>query len=388
MRKPGKRRRLALEKKKIDDCGKIFEDAGVLEKMKKEKNATQIHELFSVDTSGSCEGISRSTRREIFRKRLFPEKERLPTSGIERKRIMQAKTAMANRQQYKRPKHNPSVFDLWEEKEKPPPESQRQFAPRVFPVRMPNTLHQKVGKAPAVLVAGEGQSINPQKKAHDDLVNRVVIQQLHCDRAQQRLDDAICPKETADVKATTNEAADADNSLEDNDNYLVKKSKQCKGIQFRNAKRRRRLVAVVEAQAKRQERLDRSVDMLPSFLKKFRDDEIFQASRKQYFKAMRARNAQLEKIKGIVPKGRRLCKTKPQAEHVVIPEVSSSWRTAPLNANPALERTASLTRRGMILGQAVALPHVVTQQKEQNLRSRRIWKVRKTLSPLVKASLR
>jgi len=233
-----------------------------------------------------------------------------------------------------------------------------------------------------------GQSINPEKKAHDDLVNRVVIQQLHCDRAEQRLNDIIYPQETADVKATTNEAADADNSLEDDGNYLVKGSKKCKGVSFRNAKRRRRLKAVVEATAKRQMRLDNSVDMIPSVLKKFKDDEIFAANRKLYFKAMRARNAELEKIKGIVPKGRRLCKTKPQAEHVVIPEVSSSWRTVPLNANPALERTASLTRRGMILGQVTALPHVVIQQKEQNRKSKRTWKVRKTLSPLVKASLR
>merc|ERR1712107_464373 len=135
-------------------------------------------------------------------------------------------------------------------------------------------------------------------------------------------------------------------------------------------------------------RLDRSVDMIPSTLKQLRDDEIFRASRKEYFKARRARNEELQKIQGMVPRGRRLGKTKPQAEHVVIPEVSSSWRTAPLNANPALERTASLTRRGMILGQVVALPHVVVQQKEHNLCSRRRWKVRKTLSPLVKASLR
>ena len=50
--------------------------------------------------------------------------------------------------------------------------------PKPTPVHTPRSLHQKVSNAPAVLPAHEGQSVNPQNEAYEDLACMAAAKEL------------------------------------------------------------------------------------------------------------------------------------------------------------------------------------------------------------------
>merc|ERR1719188_1623706 len=59
--------------------------------------------------------------------------------------------------------------------------------------RVPKTLHQKVGVAPAVLPAHEGQSVNPDGEAYEDLACMAAAKELEREQEDENLDRKLHP---------------------------------------------------------------------------------------------------------------------------------------------------------------------------------------------------
>ncbi|CAE7252720.1 unnamed protein product [Symbiodinium sp. CCMP2456] len=77
------------------------------------KDQDDLDALFTVDTKGSCEGLSQASRKEVARAKIFREKgPDLGLSGFEEAKVARAAQTLENRQRQK-PKANQEVFDLW-----------------------------------------------------------------------------------------------------------------------------------------------------------------------------------------------------------------------------------------------------------------------------------
>merc|ERR1740133_463825 len=60
-------------------------------------------------------------------------------------------------------------------------------------VNKPGTMHQKVGLAPAVLPAHEGQSMNPHREAYEDLACMAAAAELDREREVEELNRKMYP---------------------------------------------------------------------------------------------------------------------------------------------------------------------------------------------------
>lgn len=406
-----------FRKSKIEDVEDALEDERRISKMKNKLTEDGDDELFTVDTKGSCEGLSRSSRREIARAKIFPKKG--PNIGLNASE--EGKIARAERQveASRKPKAAAAadVFDLWGT---PAPSALvnahngfnrvRSVQKNRAPIRAPGTVNQKVGLAPAVLPAHEGQSVNPQREAYEDLACMAAAAELEKEREHDETNRKLKPmthelieavgierfremsedekfslyKSLHSRKSAGDEADEEEGKL--SEKARAKKWKQ-KSQAYRNKKKKKRGADSQAEQAKAQQRLDRSVGELPNMLKGMKEHDEWRTDRKKYRESLRAKRRELEATTGIVPKKRKIGGGQYVEEAAIVPDAESGakgLRSMPLRASAIRERLSSVVRRGLL-----PPPSEATREK-QNWHKRKNNKLRrgkKFVSPLLKDNL-
>lgn len=99
----------------IEDVEEALEDERLVKKMKRHDGGggDDGDDLFTVDTKGSFEGISKKSRREIARAKIFPPKRgNIGFTASEEGKIARAERQVEASRRPK-PQEAPEVFDLW-----------------------------------------------------------------------------------------------------------------------------------------------------------------------------------------------------------------------------------------------------------------------------------
>mmetsp|Transcript_47554 Transcript_47554/g.83640 ORF Transcript_47554/g.83640 Transcript_47554/m.83640 type:complete len:420 (-) Transcript_47554:96-1355(-) len=401
-------------KAKIEDVEEAMEDDRLVQKLKRKVGQTddQVDELFTIDTKGSCEGLSNSSRRAIARAKIFPPKgPNIGLSASEEAKIERAERQLeASRQPA--PKKGPEVFDLWSSPAAASSSSDRE-ASRLRPaqkpaVKVPRTLHQKVGLAPAVLPAHEGQSMNPQQNAYEDLACMAAAVELEKEREAEDQDRKMKPitHELRDLvgaeklkgmeeaekmqlyrSLVLKSAADADGSAAADKASPTKGQRKQKSQAQRNKEKKRRGVDAKEDQLRQQKRLEKSVGQVGSLLKDMKDRSEWEEKRREYRESMRTKSRELEATAGVLPKKRRLGGAKFEEEAAVIPDAAAAakgLRAMPLQGGAVKERLASVMRRGLLPA------HPENSKDQANRVKKRVSRAKqkkKVISPLLKDNL-
>lgn len=424
-------KRRAWRKAKIEDVEEAIEDERLVSKLKRtgpkpkgengDSGAAEEEgdELFIVDTKGSCEGLSAKTRRELARAKLFPPKApRLGLSASEEAKVAKAGRSLGA---FKISSKDPEVFDLWGSapasssgtSSVQPPLSEEFSAIRrrkVFPASTPKTLHQKVGKAPAVVPAHEGQSMNPELKAYEDLAYVAAARELERERENEELDRKMRPmthelRDAADAEALKEMSEEAkvnmyrsivcSTSLQGDsaDAFVTpgqraRRQKKQKSQSFRNRAKKLKGMAEEERRRQAQRKLVRSVGEVGAILKDMKDQSDLQKDRKQYRESLKSEKRKLEESQGIVPKRRKLGRAAFTEETIVVPDAEAAakgLRAMPLRGGTAIhDRVSSIMRRGLL----PALPE--TSKSDIVRRSKkagRLKRMRKFISPLLRDNL-
>jgi len=405
-----------FRKAQIEDVEDALEDDRRIFKMKKNPTDEGDDELFTVDTKGSSEGLSRSSRREIARAKIFPKKG--PNIGLNASE--EGKVARAEKQveASRKPKAaaDPEVFDLWGA---PAPSTQvnlhsgfsrvRSVQKNRAPIRVPGTVNQKVGLAPAVLPAHEGQSVNPQREAYEDLACMAAAAELEREREHDETNRKLKPMTHELIEAvgierfremSEEEKFSLYKSLHsrksageegDEEGKLSEKARAKKWNQksqaYRNKKKKRRGADSQQEQAKAQQRLDRSVGEVPNMLKGMKEHDEWRTDRKEYRESLRAKRRELEATTGIVPKKRKIGGGQYVEEAAIVPDAESGakgLRSMPLRSSAIRERLSSVVRRGMLPPPSEATREKQNWYKRKNNKLRR---GKKFLSPLLKDNL-
>eukprot|EP00913_Durusdinium_trenchii_P017283 g16253.t1 len=320
--------------------------------------------LFTVDTKGSFEGVSQASRRELARRKIFPEKPpKLGLTGSEEAKVERTLQRLANRRE--EPKKGPEVFDLWSmptkaEQWKAEKDDEElggfriRKQPKPMPVHTPKTLHQQVSSAPAVLPAHEGQSVNPHNDAYEDLACMAAAKELEKEQEAKLLyrtqrpitaelkdalgDDAVNAMDEPTRIETYRKlfCADApkqeEGETEEAYEKRIAKFKR-KSQSQKNKERKRKFMDHKQAQLKAQRRLEKSVGEVSFILKDLKEEEHLQNERKAYRQAMRQQRKDLEVQNGIMDPTTRLGRGK-------APEEDSRYRLS------------SILRRGLLPSKA------------------------------------
>eukprot|EP00747_Dinoflagellata_sp_TGD_P186315 gnl/TRDRNA2_/TRDRNA2_43291_c0_seq1.p1 gnl/TRDRNA2_/TRDRNA2_43291_c0~~gnl/TRDRNA2_/TRDRNA2_43291_c0_seq1.p1 ORF type:complete len:430 (+),score=125.49 gnl/TRDRNA2_/TRDRNA2_43291_c0_seq1:80-1369(+) len=413
----------AWRKADIADVEEALEDDRLVEKLKRkaEKGGTLDEELFTIDTAGSSEGLSRGSKREIARAKLFPPKgPNLGLTASEEFKIQRVQAgdanrqATASRQKRKAAESTEGSFDLWGssfDEEAAKKAAKMENAPRVRfdsmprPSKVPSTLHKHVGKSPAVLAAHEGQSMNPASEAHEDLMLLAASRQLEHEREEDDLNRKQRPithelrdrmsaeefdllDEAAKLRLykslTVGETAEDEGDGEGAGPGSRPRKFRLKSQAFRNKQKRMKIVNDKEAQLRTQKQLDKSVGELGAIRKSIREKDQWEQSRREYRKELRKREVDEEKARGVVPKRRRLGRTKFAEEALVIPNAeaaSKGMRGVPLRASAITDRVSSIIRRGLLPAPAEGSKFNVRHLKKKISRVKRM---RKHISPLLR----
>jgi len=405
-----------FRKSKIEDVEDALEDERRIHKMKNKLTEDGDDELFTVDTKGSCEGLSRSSRREIARAKIFPKKG--PNIGLNASE--EGKIARAERQVEagRKPKAAaaPDVFDLWGT---PAPSALvnthsgfnrvRSVQKSRAPIRAPGTANQKVGLAPAVLPAHEGQSINPQREAYEDLACMAAAAELEKEREHDETNRKLRPmthelieavgierfrEMSEEEKFSLYKSLHSRKSAGDEADEEVKLSEKArakkwnaKSQAYRNKKKKKRGADSQAEQAKAQQRLDRSVGELGNMLKGMKEHDEWRTDRKKYRESLRAKRRELEATTGIVPKKRKIGGGQYVEEAAIVPDAESGakgLRSMPLRASAIRERLSSVVRRGLLPPPSEATREKQNWYKRKNNKLRR---GKKFVSPLLKDNL-
>eukprot|EP00928_Gymnodinium_smaydae_P013263 TRINITY_DN14857_c0_g1_i1.p1 TRINITY_DN14857_c0_g1~~TRINITY_DN14857_c0_g1_i1.p1 ORF type:complete len:478 (+),score=143.71 TRINITY_DN14857_c0_g1_i1:92-1435(+) len=438
-------KRRAWRKAKIEDVEEAVEDERLVKKLKhvggapKSKKAKKQKEpegadaakadeasdeegeldgLFTVDTSGSGEGLSAKTRREIARAKLFPAKgPNIGLSASEELKVARAENRLKVGAQ-KKPTKGPEVYDLWGADATAAAKAKASSASAAFPqirkrkyepVKVPGTLHKKVGVAPAVLPAHEGQSMNPDINAYEDLACTAAASFLEKEKENAALDRKMRPlthglKEALGADAVKglsetdkveklrglvgSAAAEGDDDDEELDGSIgaPKKNKQ-KSQSFRNKEKKRKVTDELASQETAQRRMEKSVGGVGALLKDIREQEEIQRKRKEQKAEIRREKHRLEAEEGVVPRERRLGKTTFVEQAAVIPDVASAsrgMRAARLKGSAIHERLSSIARRGLINAPPEASKAELVRHSKKNAR---VKKSRRFISPLMRENL-
>jgi len=390
--------------------------------MGKQKNPTgkakeeDADDLFTIDTKDSFEGISKTSRRQLARAKLFPPKgPNIGMTSTEEAKIARAERQLEASRRPKPPKA-PEVYDLWAE----PASSQAsgknpnlltakdQGRPR--PVRKPRTMHRKAGLAPAVIPAHEGQSMNPHREAYEDLACMAAAAQIEKEREDEELDRKMRPMTHAlrdlvgeeklkemdeeekmrlfrslNVKETSGGLSgahhDGEGGLKGTRKWMQKSQS------FRNRQDKQRDADAKEEQVNDQKALERSVGEVGNILKTMQEKADLQKSRKQYRESMRAKRRELEATTGAVPKKRKIGGGKFAEEAAAVPDADAGargLRAMPLRTSALRERLSSVVRRGL-------LPPPAESSREKRhwykKKSNKLKRSRKNISPLLKDNL-
>lgn len=393
-----------------------LEDERLVAKLKKKPNTDDddVDELFTVDTAGSFDGISKSSRRELARAKIFPAKG--PNIGMSASEELKISRAEGQLEASKRPvpPKAADVFDLWSAPA--PARKVNESAPRLRTakqdvVKTPKTMHQKVGLAPAVLPAHEGQSMNPKREAYEELAFMAAAVELEKEHEAEDLHRKLRPMTAALRDAVGDDrlkdmdeeekmqlykslvaegkiaAKEGGEGIEGAPSKKANKWKQ-KSQALRNKQKKRRDVDAQEEQEKDQRRMEKSVGDVGSMLKTMKEDSDLHKSRRQYKESMRAKRKELEATAGVVPKKRKIGGGKFVEDASILPDVEASskgsLRAMPLRTSAIRDRLSSVVRRGLLPPPSEATKETAHWHKKKNNKLKRS---RKFISPLLKDNL-
>lgn len=382
-------KRKAWRKNKIQDVEEALEDERLVSKIKrlapKGKGSADGSELFTVDTKGSSEGLSRGSRRAVARAKIFPPKPpRIGFSANEEALVARAAARLAAGT--KRRREEPAVFDLWAA---PLPsvdaavaaaeEEAANFKIRrtaeCVPQAPPRTLHRAAGTAPAVLPAHEGQSMNPESGAFEELACMAAARELEREREEAALERRMRPM-THELREAT--GAEALKEMPEEAKVSAYRALLCPGAAAageeegpgggaapgskrslriktqakRNREKKRKNLDEQEAQRRAQRKLAKSVGEVGAMLKEMKEREAWLTERRAYRQAMRQGRVRLEATEGRVPACRRLGRSKFAEEAALVPDstaLGKALRSMPLKGSAAVkERVSSILRRGLL----------------------------------------
>jgi len=418
---PGKKpNKKSWRKADISDVEDALEDERLVDRIKKEtmkgkKILNKGDELFTVDTKGSSEGVSRADRREAARAKLFPAKVRLGMSAAEEGKLARAEERLER--QKPQPKRNNSAFDLWDSgpdrKEEPEFPLLRVDAMKTMrPQSVPKHMHSKPSNIPAVLPAHEGQSMNPVDAAYEDVVCKAAAQQIGHEHKAEVAERKMQPitKELSDLlgevkveqmseeekmqaykehfcQTSSKEEDKCDENAEggiDAQQSRAVKIKE-KSLSKRKKTARSKDLEGLRKQEHDRRKLEKSVGELGVIKKQLKEEEEQLQARREYRETMRAKRKQNEMEDGTVPHHRRLGKHKFRERAIIVPDAEGlhkGLRAMPLQQCAIHERLSSIVRRGM-------MPAPPQMNKEQVAKKRqernRIKRSRKFISPLMRS---
>lgn len=405
----------AWRKADVEDVEEALEDDRLVAKLRRQaekgesKPVDAEGSLFTIDTAGSSEGLSNKTRRELARAKIFPTKgPNIGLSATEEAKIQRAGEAVSRRP---KPAGKQEVYDLWDEptptqeelaaKEEASASTVRRTA-KFEPKGAPKTLFQKLSVAPAVVPAHEGQSMNPDSSAYEDLACMAAAKELEREQQAEFLENALRPM-TAELRATKGEDAlkgldeaakiqlyrsmvcpDAADGAESSAAPSSKRSLKMKSDAKRNREKKRTILDAKQAQLQAQRKLDKSVGEVGSILKEMKETSEWQKDRREYKVSLRKKRLDLE-AKGLVGPT-RIGRTKFAEEDMVVPEppANGGLRSMPLKASAIRDRISSIMRRGMLPAPPVATSSEVIRRKNK---SNKLKNSRKFMSPLLRDNL-
>lgn len=422
--KPGKRpSKKAWRKADVEDVEETMEDERLVAKLKKQamkgsnKDQDDLDALFTVDTKGSCEGLSQASRKEVARAKIFREKgPDLGLSGFEEAKVARAAQTLENRQRQK-PKANQEVFDLWST----PTKAERWKAeradeevgafrvrkqPKPTPIHTPRTLHQKASRAPAVVPAHEGQSMNPGSEAYEDLACMAAAKQLEKEEKVESLERQMRPI-TTELRATLGdeEVAKMDEATriqtyrklicpgapeplegESEEAFEKRIAKfRRKSQSKRNKERKRKITDHKQAQLQAQKKLDKSVGEVGAILKEMNEEEETRRERRAYRESLRRKRRELEETVGTMDAKTRLGRGKAPEEDLAVPdlEATGQLRKMPIKASAVRDRLSSILRRGLLPSR----PETALEATKRRRRSLKAKHKRKMVSPLLRDNM-
>lgn len=343
---------------------------GAADAKKGDEDEELADEFFTIDTKGSAEGLSRSAKREVARAKLFPGKK--PNIGMSAAEEAKVERAAGWSKQKRAAKE--SAFDLWTAPTPLAKPVSKEFkairSAKERPQSKPVTMHKKVGCAPAVLPAHEGQSMNPELHAFEDLSFTAAARELEREREAAEMDRKITPvthelrdfidaEELAKMDEETKlkrfrELTCKGGLLEDeaDDGTVHKGGKgRVKSQAQKNRTRRQRVLDQLEAQDKSQGRLEKSVGEVGAILKEMKEEERMRSEKKLYKETLRKEKRRMEETEGIVPKRRRLGRTTFVEDALVVPDAETAkkgMRAMPLKGSVIHDRLSSIHRRGLL----------------------------------------
>eukprot|EP00930_Biecheleria_cincta_P029320 TRINITY_DN20409_c0_g1_i1.p1 TRINITY_DN20409_c0_g1~~TRINITY_DN20409_c0_g1_i1.p1 ORF type:complete len:470 (+),score=116.45 TRINITY_DN20409_c0_g1_i1:28-1437(+) len=408
----------------VADVEEAMEDERLVARLKRQaakgpmKDDIDTEALFTVDTKGSCQGLSASSRREVARAKLFPAKgPNIGMSAYEEAKIAKADSQVEANRRQKRPAPEPTVFDLWsaptkaEAYEKQKADQQvGAFNIRTLgkpkPIYTPRTMHQKASSAPAVVPAHEGQSVNPSSDAFEDLACMAAAKQLAVEQEAKDAERRSAPI-TAELRdalgADVVDAMDdetklaeyrklflsadstADTPSEGSNSKKAARWKQKSQAQ-RNREKRQKVAGSTDEQLRQQKQLEKSVGEVGNILKEMKEEEEERKTRKQYRLALRQKRKDEEASSGVMDKTTRLGRTRFHEEELIVPDsnaAKSGLRSMPIKASAVKERLASIVGRGLLPAPQDS-KHEAPGRKKSSLKFR---KKQRFMSPLLRDNL-
>jgi hypothetical protein len=428
-------KRRAWRKVKVNDVEEAMEDDRLIGKMKRwdrpeaqkgKDGSAEASELFTIDTKGSFEGLSATSRREIARAKLFPPKG--PNTGLsatEETKVSRAEGSLGAASKRVRGSKESEVFDLWAAPDPATARKQRARAeeeaamtvirrPMTRPSKVPKTLYQKVSAAPPVIPAHEGQSMNPTEEAYEDLACTAAARQLEKeaeadalerklrpithelrerlgqdavkdldDEAQMKLWRSLTGKQNGDRE---DEEAGGEGSRDHGD-AARKRMREQKSQAQRNREKTRKDLDAKQAQKLAGKKLEKQVGEVGALLKEMKEAKEFQQRRREYRAAHRAKGLE-DEAKGVSSRRHRLGRTRFAEEALVVPDAQAAaagcMRSMPLKASAVKERLASIVRRGLVTAPPEASK---SEAKRHKSKANRVKNGRKFVSPLLRDNL-
>mmetsp|Transcript_64464 Transcript_64464/g.135264 ORF Transcript_64464/g.135264 Transcript_64464/m.135264 type:complete len:388 (+) Transcript_64464:82-1245(+) len=371
-----KSRRKSWKKVNVEDVEEALEDERLVGKIKRqslkgkakgpEVEIDEAEDLFTVDTKGSTEGLSKKTRRELARAKAFPSKEpRLGLSGSEQLKVQRAEARLKNKKRHSKLGQKEEAFDLWappdaKAKAKAAKEAAWEHVKRVphpVPKQVPKNMYKKNSTAPAVLPAHEGQSINPAPQCFEELACLAAARELE---REEEVRDRKRQMNPITFELTERFGAEAVEKMSEEEKVETYRKLQCtleidtdangetpamRSQKLKSeAKRRKEAVgrkrAFIEDKRKQEKALEKSVGEIGTILKEMKDEEEARKAKKEHLTALRRKREELEEKEGIIPKFRKIGKRSQFAEPALsVPEMEAApkgLRTMPVSAASAV----------------------------------------------------
>jgi hypothetical protein len=427
-------KRRAWRKAKIDDVEEAMEDDRLIGRMKrydrpealKGKDGTaDAADLFTIDTKGSFEGVSRKSRREIARAKLFPAKgPNIGLSAAEEAKIERATGSLgAPRKRAKKGANESEVFDLWATPDPATAATRKAKAEeeaamtvirktQTAPSKVPKTLYQKVSAAPSVIPAHQGQSMNPTERDYEDLACEAAARQLEKEAEAEAIERKLRPithelrelvgeeeleglDEEAKIKlyhslTSSKSGYGEGDAAEDGEASGIisgKRKREQKSQAQRNREQKRKHLDELQAQKLASRKLEKQVGEVGALLKDIKEKSEFHQKRREYRRAQKEKAFE-DEAKGVSSRHHRLGRARFAEEVLVVPDAEAAskgcMRSMPLKASAIKERLSSIVRRGMLPPPPEASKGEVKRHKSMRNKQKNS---RKFISPLLKDNL-